>query len=400
VPGKVLNMLKRMHILPLPHPMLLVFLCLGGCVTHYHVPPQTVVYRDVHGLTSGVYDNQAEPVYSGLSTSYGSSAWYPSWSLDSMYVGYGHGYGYGYGHGYGYGYRPYGPSFSISWSSGYPYPGPWYGYNYDPWYCPPFRYGWYAPYSYGRYHDYYAWNQPYWRGRHGRYYGSGYRDPDQWGGQGRSNNTATLNPDWQRSEDQRRTWRDTGGDTRVPRSAPAPGDPDRQALNRRGVDRVAMPSATTGAQRGMTVRNRPDAKREVTRAHQAKPGVREVVDAAQGDEPRTVRYISSSAAGPSSAPAQSVRHKEQSKPQPMRGRPVADFKAPVVRAPSAINRPTEFARPQGVMPSSPGSAGMVGRPVVQAAPARQSAPAAQSRSSQKGAEGSGREGRHASEQQR
>jgi len=43
---------------------------------------------------------------------------------------------------------------------------------------------------------------------------------------------------------------------------------------------------------------------------------------------------------------------------------------------------------------------MIGRPVAQAAPARQSAPAAQSRSSQKGAESSGREGRHASEQQR
>jgi hypothetical protein len=274
------NMLKRLPFLTL--------LLLAGCVTHYHAPPRTVVYRDVHGLTSGVYDNQAEYIAPGINGRVVNYGYYPWWSIDYFYLGYGYGYrynrGYGYADRFSVGWSSFGPSFGFSWSSGYGYPGPWYGYAYnpwygyayDPWYRSPWPYGWNAPYRHHRGYDRHAWNAPYRRERydHDRY--SGYRDQgrydNRWDDARR--NSATLDPDIRRRNGGlRQTWRADG-----------PGE-DREIPRMRGVEgaghsasRVAMPSRSPGEKPGMTVRSRSGAKQQETRAHPVNPGQRAPVN--------------------------------------------------------------------------------------------------------------------------
>ncbi len=134
-----------------------------GCVSYYY--PETA-------MVDGVYYAQDDPAYSNNayvnSYSYATSAYYPWWSMDYFYLGYGPRLGYGYGH-YGYG----GWAIGASW--GYsPWPSPYYS-HYVPWYVP-------YPYYPGRYaytdhcQSYYGCggsHGAYRSGNHDRYAGDG-----------------------------------------------------------------------------------------------------------------------------------------------------------------------------------------------------------------------------------
>lgn len=343
--ARVLIMRKRLYMLPL-------LMLLAGCVTHYHAPPRTVIYRDMNGLTSGVYDEQPGTVYRDVSANVASSVYYPWWSLDYFYLGHGYGsnFGFGYrapiGYGFGYGYGYDGPYFGFSYSSGYGYPGPWYGFYYDPWYYPPYRYSWYAPYGHYWGYGHYAWNAPYWNHRYRHHHRSGHRDHDSrydhWDGDRRRN--AVLDPGWQRNEDQRRTWRGNNDD-----AYDRPGRGGSRD-NRRGADSVAMPAGSDGLDRGMVVRSRPDAKQEVTRSHRQSPASSAAPEARR-DEPRTVRYTAGSQSSRPGDPAMSIRRNQQSKSGPVRARPVD----PPVQTPDGAGRRSVAAAGNGILSHVPGT---------------------------------------------
>lgn len=109
--------MKKLLLIPL-------LLLLTSCVTYYY--PETAI-------EDGVYYAEDDPAYNNnaYSYTYGGTAYYPWWSMDYFYLGYGPYSGYGFGYG---GYI--GGGFSIGISYGYsPWYYPYYGY-YSPWYRP------------------------------------------------------------------------------------------------------------------------------------------------------------------------------------------------------------------------------------------------------------------------
>ena len=122
--------MKKLLLLP-------ILLLLSGCVTYYY--PETAI-------EDGVYYAEDDPAYNNnaYSYTYAGAAYYPWWSMDYFYLGYGPYTGYRFGYG-GY----WGSGFSIGFSYGYsPWYYPYYGY-YSPWYRPHhhhyYRYRGYCP---------------------------------------------------------------------------------------------------------------------------------------------------------------------------------------------------------------------------------------------------------------
>ena len=140
----------------------LAALWLGGCVTHYYPAPggaygdyplsdpYVAVTADVPAPSAGVAADNV--IY------YVDSAYYPWWSLDYFYLGYGFGYS-----GFSVGIR-------------YGYPRPYYGWPhyawYNPWYYPPYYSAWY-PSHYWR--PYYHPNHYYWAHHYDRHPPYGHR---------------------------------------------------------------------------------------------------------------------------------------------------------------------------------------------------------------------------------
>lgn len=123
---------------------------LAGCVTYYETEPYGLDTPDTGYISgyAGGYDGGYDHSF-GISTTY-----YPWWSMDYFYLGFGYP---GYYRGY------------PAWSPWYAYYRPWYYYQY-----PGFAYGWsswgpYAGFGYGGY-------DPYW---YHRYRVHAYRPPHQ-----------------------------------------------------------------------------------------------------------------------------------------------------------------------------------------------------------------------------
>jgi hypothetical protein len=127
---------------------------LSSCVTYYYPAPEYVDggYDPAAGAVEGVYYAADDPGYTVSSVDYVGVSYYPWWSVDYFYLGYGY-YGSGVSIGFSYGY-PWWPTHSLAW----------YPYGYASWYYDPWRYGgWYRPpyyygYGYGHHHGQVYWH--------------------------------------------------------------------------------------------------------------------------------------------------------------------------------------------------------------------------------------------------
>jgi len=250
-------MIRNLLLLPL-------LALLAGCVTYYYPAPEAT--------SDGVYYAQEEPAYqpaySGYATAYAAPAYYPWWSMDYFYLGYGYGSGslsfglsFGYPAYYG-GYAWYGyPVYAYGW-----YGWPYYGYCY-----PPYRYAWRPPY-YHHYHGHYdhpgyAWNQSYWNHKYGDYRREAYphrdRDPYVYG-DSRGYRDGMQDP-------RNRQVRDAVG-TRPPRAFEDRSNARGPETDPGGIaSRAHGPTPGSSADGPMLVRSRADAKPGMSRLHETSP---------------------------------------------------------------------------------------------------------------------------------
>ncbi len=153
----------------------LLMSALTSCVTYYYPAAEQA---------DGVYYAADDPTYAVGTGDYAGVAYYPWWSVDYFYLGYGY-YNSGVSIGFSYGYPRYS---SYGW--GY-YPSRYPAWYYDPWY---YSY-WYAPvyyynpwYGYSGHHAYAHVHYRHYRDRHDRGHDNGYHRPhesDRFAGNGR-----------------------------------------------------------------------------------------------------------------------------------------------------------------------------------------------------------------------
>jgi hypothetical protein len=361
------DLLRNLLLLPL-------LLGLTACVTYYYPPVDS---------SDGVYYAADDPGYVSDSGYYATVGYYPWWSLDYFYLGYGYRHS-GWSIGVSYGYPAYRWAFRP-----YAYPA-WY---YDPWY---YAY-WYAPVHYHHSWYRYAHHNPYWHARYRGYYGGHHR------GHNRGHH-----PGHRPGHDGRGRY--AGGDDHRGDHRHEPGQPPRNPRERgrrvpdggsyagTGVPtrRVSVAPARGAVDRGMVIRQRDGNKWSRSRlepversapvvVHQEPPRVT-VRDVVPSRAPQ--RYVDVNRGGTSLRyPADGKRHGPRTGPvvinEPgptavVRDRggsadPVRSYRLPdndvVVRAPASAKIPVSRLQPVG-----PRSAPARNPTPVRSAPPPRSAP--------------------------
>jgi hypothetical protein len=201
---------------------------LSSCVTYYYPAPQYVdgAYDPATGSTEGVYYASDDPGYTVSSIDYVGVSYYPWWSVDYFYLGYGY-YSSGVSIGFSYGY-PAWPGYSLAW----------YPYGYASWYYDPWRYGWWyrPPHYYGHW---YSHHNSYWH-VHNRHHRDRY-------------DYHVGRPGYQPYEDDRYADGGQRGRNRDNRGEPSDTDFGHYRVSGHGRDEVGSWDGTGSTQRRVTV---------------------------------------------------------------------------------------------------------------------------------------------------
>ena len=236
-------------------------LILAGCVTYYPYPE--LVYSASDNTTT--YYDQGYDTSDDAEVVYGSTYYYPWWSVDYFYLGNhyyrpSHSFSFSYGnpwyspyYGY-YGYPHYrSPWYPVYYGDPYAYygPGAWWGVGFG------YGNGWYDPYWYGQYrgHDHFRYGHDDYRYRRG--YGRGYAGNENRHPQNGYSRDGQYADRYDRGERNGNWNRDHRSVDQVRR-----GQQFQVPTNRR----VSVAPAGPGNDRSMVVVNRSDAKPRESRA--------------------------------------------------------------------------------------------------------------------------------------